>query len=64
MPIEERGKTDNSKHLNCLLGKLLTFMFFSTPNETFLPVQYSCTEEVQNVFAQMWEKSPLKNSDT
>lgn len=27
MPVETRGKTD--KHLNCLLGKLLYFMFFS-----------------------------------
>lgn len=40
MPAEARDKTDNSKHLNRVLGKLLSFMFFSIPNETPLLLQY------------------------
>lgn len=63
MPVEARGKTDNSKHLNGLLGKLLSFMLFSVPNETSFILQHRRAAQRRSrarLSAQVWDDIPPK----
>ena len=68
MSLESKSRTDNSpNHLNgptiILLGKLLSFIFSSQPNETSLLLQHRRAAQRRcraPLFAQVWDDIPPK----